>query len=119
MRWPLLSLVFATSCLGPFQHDCLAQSQTDRGVEIDAVLSEIQKGLLQAQLEIKDANLPPLESVTVALQTEYEKKGGPKIKLYIITFGQTWEKDTSNTVTLVLKPPSAKTATESVGDTGG
>lgn len=119
MRWHLPLLFVIVAWLGLFENDCVAQSQTEHGVEIDAVLTEIQKGLTQAQVEIQDAKLPPLESVTLTLQTEYVKKGGPKVKLYVITFGQTWEKDSSNTLTLVLKPPSAKAATESVSSTGG
>ena len=93
----------------------LGQADGDRGVAIDSVLNEIQRGLTQAQLEIADNKLPPLESVTVTLQTEYVKSGGPKLKLFIISFGQTWEKQSSNELTLVLKPPPPKKATEAVG----
>lgn len=102
----IVALVASAPCV-------LGQADTQRGVAIDSVLNEIQRGLTQAQVEIADNKLPPLESVTVTLQTEYVKKGGPKVKLFIISFGQTWEKQSSNELTLVLKPP--KKATEAVG----
>lgn len=96
------------------------QTVSDRGVAIDSVLSQIQRGLTQAQLTLADSQprLPPLESVTLTLQTEFDKKGGPKFKLWVISFGQTWEKQSSNELVLVLKPPSG-TATEEVGTPEG
>ena len=107
-------VVFVISTLILASAWAMAQAGS-QGVAIDSVLNEIQRGLTQAQVTIADSKLPPLESVTLTLQTQrYDKKGGPKFTLFIISFGQTWEKQSSNELTLVLKPPQ-KTATEEVG----
>lgn len=81
-------------------------------VTIKRVLVEIQKGLTRAQTEIFALGMPPLESVTLTLQTEYTRSVEGGINLYIFTFGQKWEQGRSQVVELKLVPPPADTPRE-------
>jgi hypothetical protein len=79
---------------------------TESGAAIDSVLAEVQNGLAVAQTEIEKLRMPPLESVTLTLQTEYNSKAGPKLKLFVLSFGATWERQRSNELVLKLVPPN-------------
>ena len=104
----LVTIVLAIAFLSSVPSANAGQAgNSTQGVTVDAVLTEIQKGLSQAQKIVTEGSLPPLESVTLTLLAEYNVKGGPKFKLLIFSFGKTWERQTSNQLTYVLKPPSA------------
>lgn len=75
------------------------------GVTIQEVLTEIQRGLSDAQQQLLTAKIPPLDNVVLTLETDYNIRGGPKFKLLIFTFGRTWERQRSNELVLTLKPP--------------
>ena len=113
------ALIFAVLCASardiPAQE---ASSVTANGVAIDAVLDEIQKGLVDAQSRIANLHVPPLSSVALTLQTQYDAKGGPKFKLFVISFGATWERQTSNELDITLKPPPPHAAVQ-MGKTQG
>ena len=102
MRPPLRLLMLAGLLVLPLRVEA---QPADQGLTVDAVLTEIQRGLADAQTLAAAASLPPLDAVTVTLQTQYNVKGGPKFKLLIFSFGQTWERQASSELTYVLKPP--------------
>lgn len=74
-------------------------------VTIEEVLTEVQRGLAEAQQQLVAGKIPPLDSVVLNLQTEYKVQGGPRFKLLIFTFGKTWERQRSNELVITLKPP--------------
>ena len=74
-------------------------------VTIQEVLTEVQRGLAEAQQRLVAGKTPPLDSVVLNLQTEYNVQGGPRFKLLIFTFGKTWERQRSNELVITLKPP--------------
>ena len=74
-------------------------------VTIQEVLTEVQRGLAEAQQQLVAGKIPPLDSVVLNLQTEYNVQGGPRFKLLIFTFGKTWERQRSNELVITLKPP--------------
>src|SRR6476620_4316674 len=78
-------------------------------VTIQEVLTEVQRGLAEAQQQLVAAQIPPLDSVVLNLQTEYNVQGGPRFKLLIFTFGKTWERQRSNELVITLKPPKPGT----------
>jgi hypothetical protein len=69
------------------------------------VLTEVQRGLSEAQQMLLAARIPPLDTVVLNLQTEYNVQGGPRFKLLIFSFGKTWERQRSNELVITLKPP--------------
>jgi hypothetical protein len=78
-------------------------------VTIQEVLTEVQRGLAEAQQQLAAGKIPPLDSVVLNLQTEYNVQGGPRFKLLIFTFGKTWERQRSNELVITLKPPKPST----------
>jgi len=114
-------LVMIVSATGPFALGQQSSPVKPNGVAIENVLNEIQKGLVQAQSRIADLHVPDvpaLDSVTLTLQTQYDAKGGPKFKLFVISFGATWERQRSNQLEVTLKPPKPH-ATVQMGKTQG
>lgn len=84
-----------------------AQAQTGTpGVLIDQLVQQIQIGLAKVQKDLTAQGLPPLDSVTLDLQTEAKRQVGAKINLYVISFGKKWERDRSQEVEITLQPPS-------------
>src|SRR5437899_1704592 len=79
-------------------------------VAVDAVLKEVQLALATVQTQLADKSFPPLESVELTLETVLSKKGGGKFKLFIFSFGKTWEKERSQKLVLSLTPPKPYTA---------
>lgn len=76
---------------------------------LEELLSQVQVALLKVQKELKEKNMPPLASVTLNLTAEAKKDAGGKINLYIVSFGKKWEKDRTQEIEIVLKPPSPST----------
>ena len=99
--WFAVYLIFSF----PLMSYAQAQSSTETKVTIEQVLAEVQIGLAKAQTEMADLNMPPLKSVTLTLQTLLTRAGGPKLKLLVFSFGQTWEKEQSQEMILELTPP--------------
>jgi hypothetical protein len=81
-------------------------------VTIQEVLTEVQRGLAEAQQQLAAGKIPPLDSVVLNLQTEYNVQGGPRFKLLIFTFGKTWERQRSNELVITLKPPKPSMETQ-------
>lgn len=109
----VLALVTTTAHLAG-----LPQEKADDGITIQEVLTEVQRGLSDAQQLLLAANIPPLDSVVLNLQTEYNVQGGPKFKLLIFSFGKTWERQRSNELVLTLKPPKPSTDVQRANTTG-
>jgi hypothetical protein len=76
-------------------------------ITIQEVLTEVQRGLSDAQHQLVAAKIPPLDSVVLHLLTEFNVSGGPKFKVLIFSFGKTWDRQQSNELTVTLKPPKA------------
>jgi len=87
-------------------------------VTIQEVLTEVQRGLVEAQQQLVAGQIPPLDSVVLNLQTEYNLQGGPRFKLLIFTFGKTWERQRSNELVITLKPPKPTMETQVTGTPG-
>lgn len=87
-----------------------AQTATGRDVAIERVLTEVQRGLSDAQRQLAGRGLPPLESVTLTLKTTAGRTTGGKFKLFIISFGRTVSNEKTQELTLLLTPPEAAPA---------
>lgn len=105
------ALVFSVAVAALAFHDAPVAHDTpdSDGITIQEVLTEIQRGLSDAQQILVAAKIPPLDSVVLNLQTEFNVQGGPKFKLLIFSFGKTWERQRSNELVLTLKPPKPST----------
>jgi len=75
-------------------------------VLISDLLKEVQKGLVEAQAQIKALSFPALKSVTLTLQTEVTVSGTAGVKILIFSFGKKWEREKAQQMTLLLRPPS-------------
>ena len=82
------------------------QPENAQGVLVDEVLTEIQTALAKVQKDLAFEKLPPLKSVTLDLVAEAKIQVGHKINLFIVTFGQKWEKDRSQEIEITLTPPN-------------
>ena len=101
-RLLLIPLIVVTVCIQLF-----AQQPPDgEGILVDKVLAEVQTALAKVQKDLAFEKIPPLQSVTLDLVVEAKREIGPKINLYIVTFGKKWEKDRSQEIEVTLKPPS-------------
>lgn len=87
----------------------MAQSATPsngQDILVAELLSQVQLALAQVQKDLKENNMPPLSAVTLNLSAEAKKDAGGKINLYVVSFGKKWEKDLTQEIEIVLKPPS-------------
>ena len=96
--------VLMTICQFAIAQD-MQSSQND--VALQAVVEQIKEALADVQTELAQKSLPPLQSVKLTLQTTASAKGGAKIKLWVISFGHTWERDKAQQVDIELTPPNA------------
>ena len=109
----ILLFVVTTSRLSPAPQDAPADAIT-----IQEVLTEVQRGLSEAQQQLVAAKIPPLDSVVLHLLTEYNVSGGPKFKVLIFSFGKTWERQRSNELVITLKPPKPQVEIQATGTPG-
>ena len=109
----ILLFVVTASRLAPAPQDPPADAIT-----IQEVLTEVQRGLSEAQQQLVAAKIPPLDSVVLHLLTEYNVSGGPKFKVLIFSFGKTWERQRSNELVITLKPPKPATDVHATGTPG-
>jgi len=73
------------------------------GAELEAVMQAIQQALSEAQ--VSDVpGFPPLETVTIRLQTEAGRSVGGEISVYVVTVGSRYSSETASTLELTLKP---------------
>ena len=106
-------LFVVTTRLSPAPQDAPADAIT-----IQEVLTEVQRGLSEAQQQLVAAKIPPLDSVVLHLLTEYNVSGGPKFKVLIFSFGKTWERQRSNELVITLKPPKPQVEVQATGTPG-
>jgi Trypsin-co-occurring domain 2 len=92
----------STSC--PAQTDGNASS--GQVSAIDAVVGQVKQALADIQTNLATQGLPPLKQVKLSLQTTATKKGGISVKLWVINFGATYEKDKTQQVDILLVPPT-------------
>jgi hypothetical protein len=74
-------------------------------VAIEAVIDQVKQALADVQNQLSSADLPPLNTVTLTLQTVAAKQDGVSVKLWVISLGGKWEKDSTQEITIVLTPP--------------
>lgn len=98
----------ALSCVPAIPLHAQADSET-LGVPVEDLLTQIQTALAQVQKDLAFEKIPPLKSVTLDLQAAATVQAGPKINLYIFSFGKKWEKDRSQQIQITLTPPSPQT----------
>jgi len=103
-----LSVLLMVSAFG-LTGNLLAQ---DPSVLVSDLLKEIQRGVNDANSRIdKDFhNVPPLDSVTLQLQTQTDINGTGGVNLWFIKFSGGVDKTTSTKTTLVLKPAVVRAA---------
>jgi len=99
----LLTILLLLSSLGY----ALAQEEPpdQKGLEIENLITEIQKGLANAQMGLRDASIPLLTSVTLDLIAEAKVEKNGTINLFIVTIGKRWEKILSQEIKIKLIPP--------------
>ena len=78
-------------------------------VPLESLLVQVKNALAVAEQLAQEKNLPPLESVTLTLQTVAETTQGGAVKLFIIKWGTTTTKASTNTIVLTLTPPPPAT----------
>jgi hypothetical protein len=77
---------------------------------IESVIGQVKQAIAEVQTTLAGSGLPPLKQVKLSLQTVATKKGGVTLKLWVINFGGTIEKDKTQQIDIVLTPPPAGTA---------
>lgn len=70
---------------------------------VDEVITEVQKGLATVQAA-SPSGLPPLQKVTLTLQTEFVRLKDNAFKFLIFKWGRTWERGRSQELVLTLTP---------------
>lgn len=100
-----LTLILAVSLSTPVHRLAAQVAAGQQEVLIEAVLSQVQKGLKEAQDSLAGLAFPPLESVKLTLQTVAETEVGGGIKFLIFTFGGSWRKEQVQEMILTLAPP--------------
>ncbi len=87
------------------------QSQTvvsADGVEIQNILTEVQKALEVSAEKLKGTPMPPLDSVTLTLAASAAQQTGGKISLFFIAFGRSVQREATQELVLTLTPPKAE-----------
>ena len=79
-------------------------------VPLESLLGQVRDALAVAERLAQENNLPPLESVTLTLQTVAVAEQSGTVKLFIIKWGTTTTKASTNTIVLTLTPPPPSTA---------
>jgi hypothetical protein len=78
-------------------------------VPLESLLAEVRETLAVAEQLARQKDLPPLESVTLGLQTVAVTETGHTVKLFIFKFGTTTTTRETNTIVLTLTPPPPST----------
>ena len=111
-NYPIITLLALTFFLAPVYAAETGgdENRQSDGFTIDEVLSSIQSALQIAANETEKGDLPELKlaTVTVTLQTTFARKGGPKFKILVFSFGATWTKEKSQQTIVTLTPPTPK-----------
>ena len=73
---------------------------------VEMVLTEVQKALVGVQRSLAEegVDLPPLQSVTVTLQTVLAKSSSGGFRLLVFSFKRPWERQRSHQLVLTLSP---------------
>lgn len=95
-----------------------AEERTESSSEIlvNKLLTEVQRALLTVQNSTEKEDIPPLDSVTLQLSTQFVKEGGGKVNIYIISLGAMVSEDVSHTIRLKLSPPKPGTGANVSGN---
>lgn len=93
-----------------------AQNPSAGEYPVENILNQIQVGLQKIQDELDDADLPPLSSVDLTLESYWKKEAGGKFKLLIFSFGKKWEKEISHQLSIKMIPPKPNEETSISGD---
>ena len=62
-------------------------AKADSGVVVDELLTDVQKSLLRVRDAVEEQELPPLQKVTLRLNSSLVKQVNGKISLFIVEFG--------------------------------
>lgn len=107
VAWILAGALSSAACSSAGAPPAAASSAN--GAELEAVMDAIQQALTEAQ--IADVpGFPPLESVTVKLQTEASKSVGGEIGVYVFSVGSRYTAESASTLELTMKPPETRPA---------
>jgi hypothetical protein len=78
-------------------------------VPLENLLREVKETLAVAEGLAREQDLPPLESVTLTLETVAVKDSGGTVKLFVFQFGATTTTTDTNRIVLTLTPPPPST----------
>ena len=81
----------------------------DNTIPLESLLVEVKDALAVAERLAQDRSLPPLESVTLTLQTVAVTTQGGVVKLFIFKWGRIDTTTGTNTIVLTLSPPQPST----------
>ncbi|MGD9055393.1 MAG: hypothetical protein PVJ41_01200 [Desulfobacterales bacterium] len=79
-------------------------------VVLDELLTEVQKTLIRVNNSIEKDQLPPLNKITLKLNSTLVTKADGKVSLYIVQLGATVTNETVQEIKLELKPPKPSDA---------
>ena len=83
---------------------------SDDGAELAAVMASIRESIAEAQTH-DVPGFPPLQSITLKLQTTVSRSVGGEIRYLVFSIGSTSGVDTVSTLELEMRPPASR-ATE-------
>ena len=78
--------------------------------DVEQLLNQLRKTLIQVQGEIAARRLPDLKSVQLNLQTGIKITGGGKITFFVVSLGDTITSDKVQTLKITLTPPKVTSA---------
>jgi hypothetical protein len=79
-------------------------------VVLDELLTEVQKTLIRVNNSIEKDQLPPLNKITLKLNSTLVTRADGKVSLYIVQLGATVTNETVQEIKLELKPPKPSDA---------
>lgn len=110
MLGPALSLGRAQDTATKSNSTSEQVASSEQGASIDAVVVQVKQALADVQTTLANSDLPALKQVKISLQTVAVKKAGFSLKLWVISIGDTVEKNKTQQIDIVLTPPSAGAA---------
>lgn len=87
-------------------------AKADSGVVVDELLTDVQKSLLRVRDAVEEQELPPLQKVTLRLNSSLVKQVNGKISLFIVEFGANVAEEAVQEIKLELGPPRPSDETE-------
>jgi hypothetical protein len=91
-------------------------AKADSGVVVDELLTKVQESLLRVRDAVEEEELPPLQKVTLRLNSSLVKQLNGKISLFIVEFGANVAEEAVQEIKLELGPPRPSDESEVAGE---